>query len=108
MKSNCTKAKCKGDDSHKPIIDLVDYDKHKTQKIPENCINDNFCGSADDTTDSVDEDGNSEDHLEKLDIETVAVDRNSCSWRLVEDVSWTGNFHWKSFNKIFVCSSQMS
>ena len=86
MKSNCTKAKCKGDDSHKPIIDLVDYDKHKTQKIPENCINDNFCGSADDTTDSVDEDGNSEDHLEKLDIEIVAVDGNSCSWRLVEDV----------------------
>ena len=104
MKSNCTKAKCKGDDSHKPIIDLVDYDKHKTQKIPEN----NFYDSSDDTTDSVDEDGNSEDHLEKLDTETVAVDRNSCSWRLVEDVSWTGNFHWKSFNKIFVCSSQMS
>ena len=61
-------------------MNLIDYDKHKTQKIPQKRIDidfessdDDFYDSSDDNTDPRDEDGNQEDHLEKLDIETVAV-----------------------------------
>ena len=38
MKSNCTKAKWKNDDGQKPIMDLVDYSKHKAQEIPQKCF----------------------------------------------------------------------
>ena len=56
-------------------MDLVDYDKHKTQKILEKRIvidydssDDDFDDSCDDNTGCGGEDGNPEDHLEKLDI----------------------------------------
>ena len=59
-------------------MDLVDYDKHKTQKIPQKHFDinyesgdDGFYDSFNDNTDPGDEDGNQEDHLDKLDIETV-------------------------------------
>ena len=57
-------------------MDLVDYDKHKTQKIPQKpligVVRMNFYDSSDDdNTDLGDEDGNQEHHLEKLDIKQL-------------------------------------
>ena len=47
------------------------YQKHND--IDYKSRDDKFYNSCDDNTDTGDEDGNQEDHLEKLDIETVAV-----------------------------------
>ena len=55
-------------------MDLVNYDKHNTWRVPQKPVDidndgDNeFYNSSDDNTDSGDEDGNQEDHLEKLDV----------------------------------------
>ena len=60
-------------------MDLVNYDKHNTWRVPQKPVDidndgDNeFYNSSDDNTDSGDEDGNQEDHLEKLDIELEIV-----------------------------------
>ena len=47
------------------------YQKHND--IDYKSRDDKVYNSCDDNTDTGDEDGNQEDHLEKLDIETVAV-----------------------------------
>lgn len=47
------------------------YQKHND--IDYKSRDDKFYNSCDDNTDTGDEDGNQEDHLEKLDIETVVV-----------------------------------
>ena len=72
MRSNRTKRKCKWDDDQKPNIDLVDYDKHKTQKISQKHFDIDYGNSDDefhDSSDNIDpgeENGNEEDHLENL------------------------------------------
>ena len=58
-------------------MDLVDYDKHNTRRIPQKPVDIDNDGDNEfyNSSDSGNEDGNQEDHLEKLDIEleTVAV-----------------------------------